>query len=487
MFPSSIAFWRVNVSISQMKNIFFVWLLFVGWSTFAQDGTKGVLCERVHARVKSPLPPGYRNSGRAALADRGIQQFTQRMMNIKGADKGVYWIGVSPQHEEIMGFIGRPTHQVVVTRPDLIAAALKSPELVDRSYDASKSLSTKAGQDSILLLPDSKKESALKWQLAHKALVPFFRPRYLEDVVGPVVRDNAQAMVENWLSSDRQTVSINSDIEFYALNNVFAPLFEQPLRSPLSTELIETLQMFFSPSPPAEAKAARRRFEDLVKPSVALAMRGRGAPLLKQLRIVQQEHDLPKSWIYDQLITLYFAGQVTTKTMLIMSLYHLAEYPQYQEQIRNEYREWREGRGGLELTRRFIQETLRLYPPVPVLHRYTTASIRLGDYIIPKHTAVTLNLYAGFIRPETWGADVTAFRPERFETQSIKRHDLCVFGYGPRICIGQNLAIQEAEILLGELLLRASISRVGNFSVPDLENTGLLYLRDQLKLKIDPL
>lgn len=58
---------------------------------------------------------------------------------------------------------------------------------------------------------------------------------------------------------------------------------------------------------------------------------------------------------------------------------------------------------------------------------------------------------------EVWGADADQFRPERFSKEGAKgRHPFAYmpFSIGERNCIGRNLALVEAKVVLGTVLQR---------------------------------
>lgn len=103
-----------------------------------------------------------------------------------------------------------------------------------------------------------------------------------------------------------------------------------------------------------------------------------------------------------------------------------------------------------------LNEVLRLYPPVVLINRRTYKPMKLGDIVYPE--GVILSLPVIFIHhdPEFWGDDALEFNPERFAGGISKASKDQVaffpFGWGPRVCIGQNFAMLEAKIGLSMIL-----------------------------------
>lgn len=95
---------------------------------------------------------------------------------------------------------------------------------------------------------------------------------------------------------------------------------------------------------------------------------------------------------------------------------------------------------------RFFAETLRKYPPLPVLNRVCTK-----DYVIPgsagvvikEGTKVGISSIALQHDPDYF-PDPDSFDPERFNEENkkhIKPFTFIPFGEGPRICIGNKIII----------------------------------------------
>jgi PHYB activation tagged suppressor 1 len=107
-----------------------------------------------------------------------------------------------------------------------------------------------------------------------------------------------------------------------------------------------------------------------------------------------------------------------------------------------------------------IEESLRLYPPVPALKRKVKKRVKLGKLILPAGMELYISPLAVHHDPEIWGEDADQFNPERFERGVCKatiNNSAAVFlpfGFGPRTCVGLNFAIMEAKIALAMILQR---------------------------------
>ena len=107
-----------------------------------------------------------------------------------------------------------------------------------------------------------------------------------------------------------------------------------------------------------------------------------------------------------------------------------------------------------------IDETLRLYPPLPTNARYCikddTLPIGPHGLQVKKGTQISYLIYLMNRDKEVWGEDVEEFKPERFEKVDRHRHpyQFIPFNSGPRVCIGQNMAYLEAGMVLVKILTR---------------------------------
>ena len=103
-----------------------------------------------------------------------------------------------------------------------------------------------------------------------------------------------------------------------------------------------------------------------------------------------------------------------------------------------------------------FHKVLRLYPLVAMLPRVVYKDTQVGDMCFPAGVQVLLSTILVHHDHEILGDDAKEFNPERFAEGVLKATKNQVsffpFGWGPRVCIGQNFAMMEAKIALAMIL-----------------------------------
>ncbi|MDG1431629.1 MAG: cytochrome P450 [Paracoccaceae bacterium] len=168
----------------------------------------------------------------------------------------------------------------------------------------------------------------------------------------------------------------------------------------------------------------------------------------------------------DNLLTFIVAGHETTALTLSWALYLCGFDQEVQTRARTEAiavlgnrAATQEDLAALPYTRAIIEETLRLYPPAAMVSRTAQQPDSLcGRQVNPKDTVI-LPIYA-LHRSHLHWEDPDSFKPERFLGGKIERYIYLPFGDGPRVCIGQSFAMQEATIILASLLARFKFTPV---------------------------
>ncbi|XP_068330919.1 cytochrome P450 714C2-like isoform X1 [Pyrus communis] len=175
------------------------------------------------------------------------------------------------------------------------------------------------------------------------------------------------------------------------------------------------------------------------------------------------------SFIVDNCKSIYFAGHETTAVTASWSLMLLATHPEWQARVRAEVLEiFRDGIPDADMFRSMktlnmvIQETLRLYPPAVFIVRQALKDIELNNIVVPKGTNIQIPVPILQQLPDVWGPDALQFNPERFKhgiVAACKSPEAYMpFGFGPRICVGKNLAMTELKVILSLILSKFCFS-----------------------------
>jgi cytochrome P450 len=204
--------------------------------------------------------------------------------------------------------------------------------------------------------------------------------------------------------------------------------------------------------------------ESIIESRKRLVDSGREAPrdlltLLFGAKDPQTGRGLPEPDIRANIVTFIGAGHETTANGLTWSLYLLSQSPEWRERAEDEADRVFDPRRPAsfekcETLRAVFEEALRLYPPAAMLSRQAIADDEILGVRIPAGTVVVIAPYVLHRRRGLWD-NPDAFDPSRFlpgRRDRIDRFAYIPFGAGPRICIGMPFAMQEATILLANLL-----------------------------------
>jgi PHYB activation tagged suppressor 1 len=200
--------------------------------------------------------------------------------------------------------------------------------------------------------------------------------------------------------------------------------------------------------------------------------------------------------VIDECKTFFGAGQETTATLLVWTMFLLSTHPQWQDKVREEVlREFPGGDGDvpnsdtlsrLKLVRteaafnsqddKLLQddrracvqlhmvllETLRLYPPIVYIQRTTASDVVLKGIEVPQGTVVSIPIGLLQRDREVWGSDADEFNPLRFSNGVARAatdpHALLSFSLGPRACTGKSFGIIEAQIVMAVILRKFTFS-----------------------------
>lgn len=183
--------------------------------------------------------------------------------------------------------------------------------------------------------------------------------------------------------------------------------------------------------------------------------------------------------ILDQVSMLFLAGHETTASSLTWTLYCLSLDQDAQQKAYNEIISInKDGKFSISdikemkyLTNVF-KEALRLYPPVGFFARQSKGEAKIRDKVLQKGSGVVVAPWLIHRHDDFWEAP-HEFRPDR-HNENIPKEKYMPFGLGERICIGQGFAMQEAIIILANILREFKLELKDGF-VPDV--VGRLTVR----------
>lgn len=198
--------------------------------------------------------------------------------------------------------------------------------------------------------------------------------------------------------------------------------------------------------------------------------------------------------LINNLLTLLVAGHETTSRALSWTLYLLARAPEWQDAVREEVQSVAgdrpiEGRHieQLPVTLQVLKESMRLYPPVPVMSRVATEAFQAGGVEFPKDCVILFPIYCIHRHSQLWD-DPARFDPIRFspERGDYPRTQYMPFGAGSRICLGASFAMAEATAILATLVRGASFEWDGIVD-PEPVSRVTLQAKGGIALKVTPL
>jgi cytochrome P450 len=212
-----------------------------------------------------------------------------------------------------------------------------------------------------------------------------------------------------------------------------------------------------------ERRSSASRHDDLMQRLMDARNPDNGQPMSDEMLI-------------DNLLTFFLAGHETTAKALTWTLYLLARSPEWCERVRAEVGRV-VGDGPIEArhidelveTQQVLKESMRLYPPAPIISRVAARDTELGGAELKAGTQVVVPIYAAHRHKARW-TDPDRFDPTRFTPENearIPRYQYLPFGAGPRICIGMAFAMIEATAILATLVRAAKFETArGHYPEP---------------------
>ncbi|KAF9076923.1 cytochrome P450, partial [Rhodocollybia butyracea] len=203
----------------------------------------------------------------------------------------------------------------------------------------------------------------------------------------------------------------------------------------------------------------------------------------------------------DQVLTFLGAGHETTASGLAWTLWLLAKDPASQQKLREEvtplfklspdgirkarlgYRELKD----LEWLDCVVQESLRLYPPVPMTFRQASTTDYIDGVLVPKGTLYYIPIRVVNTLKDVWGEDAEEFNPSRWLPENNKSGtppSTLTFLAGPHACIGKTMAIIEMKAVIAALVANFDFAPSSVDQKPDPTAAVTMKPRDGMPLRV---
>jgi len=314
------------------------------------------------------------------------------------------------------------------------------------------------------------------WKRQRRLAQPAFHRDSLRRISG-IVTDSTYRMLERWKSLEGQTINFTREMAALTIEIVARALFTtdvtvndiatvwqsvnhlndmaiRMIKNPLSLP-------FWVPIPRyRESRRNIQRLDNIVYGIIRKRRQGGTfTPDLLQLLLEARDEETGETMnelqLRDEVMTIFLAGHETTVNALSWTWYLLKQHSQEEIQLKAESENISgrqpafEDLPALKFGRQVINEAMRLYPPVYAIGRRLVNDDTICGYHVSTGTRVLINIIGMHRHPQFW-REPKRFMPARFENFESKGENRFVFipfGGGPRICIGNNFAMMEMQLI----------------------------------------
>ena len=321
------------------------------------------------------------------------------------------------------------------------------------------------------------------WQQRRRVVSPATHISKLPELT-PAITAGAESHSADWSQRDGEEIDALADMAELTATIIAAAIFGQALARPSTRELIaafgvyqnlvrhiDLLSLLGLPSfvrgiQGPRVRHAARRIHKILDELVAGALNvdaSQECSLLQSMRDAIESGEAPamtKTAFRNEAAVLFMAGHETTANTLAWAWFILSQDAETEARLHAEvdavlgdgpatFADYK----NLPFTRAVIEETLRLYPPVPFQGRQVVADGRLGGKYIKKGDTILLNAWLMHRHRRLW-PDPDAFLPDRFLPGGgapPSRYAYVPFSIGQRICTGAAFGLLEATLCLATL------------------------------------
>ncbi|XP_043270995.1 cytochrome P450 4g15 [Venturia canescens] len=203
--------------------------------------------------------------------------------------------------------------------------------------------------------------------------------------------------------------------------------------------------------------------------------------------------------VKEQVDTIMFEGHDTTAAGSSFFLSVMGCHPEIQEKVIQEldqifgdsdrpatFQDTLE----MKYLERCLMETLRMYPPVPLIARQIQTDLKLasGDYTVPAGCSVVIATFKMHRQPHIY-PNPDVFDPDNFlpeKTANRHYYAFVPFSAGPRSCVGRKYAMLKLKILLSTILRNYRVRSCVKESDFRLQADVILNRAEGFKIQLEP-
>lgn len=374
-----------------------------------------------------------------------------------------------------------------ISTPSLVSDILGQPERFTKATPSYQELRIAFGNGMLTSEGDV-------WRRQRRFLAPMFTPKRISTSYAQIMVTETLDLVQRWRASAARGEAVEVHAEMTGLTSriigriLFGADMSSALPQIMKLKFVNDTLLMRGISPHAvpmwvPTRSNRRLADGLrrlrgVVDDIISERRSRppSGPVEDMLGLLLDARDdnngkdrLTDAEVGDQALIFLLAGHDTTASTLACLLVELARAPHWQETLHAELDGVLQGQAPtvpdlarLPWTGRAVREAMRLYPAAHSIGRTNVADELLAGYHIPAGSTVVISPWTVHRSPQVW-TDPDTFDPRRFdlppgEFPGGHRYAWFPFGAGPHSCVGMQLALVEAPVVLATILQAFSVS-----------------------------
>ena len=420
--------------------------------------------------------------------------FVGNIFNLAGPKRLEWLQSLADKYGDVVSFKLLKKDMYLVNHPDLVKEMLthKSHNYTKKTIGF-KMVKVVLGESTFTAMGEN-------WKRKRRLAQPSFHKAKITNL-GAIMTDCIEEMLEEWevLCDKKEVIEMTDSMMRVTLKVVVKALFS----TGLSDEDIQTVADVFTPlleatnrrtsypiqflyKLPIKSNAKYKGYIDKLDEIVYRIIKERRATEEKPMDLLQMLMDatdeetgepLTDEELRNEAMTIFIAGHETTANAMSWLWSILSQQPEIREKIEQEVEEVLGKRKpvaadfpNLPYCLKAFKETMRLYPPVPILPRHIENDDVLGDYEIEGGADALFSPYLLHRHPDFW-EEPEVFNPHRFDKEAQRaQHTFAYlpFGGGPRICLGNNFVMMEAVFIIAMATQRFKLNLTPNAKIETL-------------------